>query len=51
MLKWGTLAESNEAAERLNGLVTKIVGSKTLYVLLVLASFMLLSGAFEKWGG
>lgn len=51
MLKWGTPAESNQAAERLNGLVAQIVGSRALYVLIVLASFILLSGAAEKWGG
>jgi len=51
MLKWGTLTESTQAAERINKLVSRIVGSKTLYLLVVLATFVLLSGANEKWGG
>jgi len=51
MLKWGTVAESNQAAERVNGFIARIAGSKTLYLLVVLASFVLLSGAGEKWGG
>lgn len=51
MLKWGTLEESNQAAERLNGLVTRVMGSKTLYLLIVLAAFVLVSGALDKWAG
>jgi hypothetical protein len=51
MLKWGTLEESNRAAERLNGLVTQVMGSKTLYLLIVLAAFVLLTGAGSKWTG
>ncbi len=51
MLKWGTVAESNQAAERMNGFLAKIVGSKALYLLVVLASFVLLSGAGDKFGG
>jgi hypothetical protein len=51
MLKWGTLEESQQAAERLNGIMTKVMGSKTLYMLMVLAAFLLLSGASEKWAG
>jgi len=51
MLKWGTLEESNRAAERLNKLVARVVGSKALYLLIVLAAFVLLTGAANKWGG
>ena len=50
MLKWGTIAESNQAAERMNGFLSRIVGGKALYLLVVLASFVLLSGAGDKWG-
>jgi len=51
MLKWGTPAESTQAAERLNKLAARIVSSKALYLLAVLAAFALLSGAADKWGG
>ncbi len=51
MLKWGTPAESNQAAERMNGIVSRVMGSKALYMLMALAAFVLLSGASEKWTG
>ena len=51
MLKWGTPAEADRAAERLNKVMTQVTGSKTLYMLMVLAAFLLLSGAAEKWAG
>lgn len=51
MLKWGTPTESKQAAERLNQLMIRVVGSRALYLLLVLAAFMLLSGAGDKWTG
>ncbi len=51
MLKWGTPQEAQRAAERLNGIVAKVMGSKALYMLVVLAAFLLLSGANEKWAG
>lgn len=51
MLKWGTLTESKQAAERLNRVASRIAGSRALYLLLVLAAFVLLSGAAEKWTG
>ena len=51
MLKWGTPMESKQAAERLNKAVSQITGSRALYLLLVLAAFVLLSGALDKWTG
>lgn len=50
MLKWSTIAESNQAAARVNGFIAKFVESKALYLLAVLVSFVLLSGAGDKWG-
>lgn len=50
MVKWGIIAESNQAAERVNGFIARIVGSRALYALIVLASFVLLTGAGDKWG-
>ena len=50
MLKWSAIGESNHAAARVNGLIAKAVGSKTLYLLAVLASLVLLVGAGDKWG-
>ncbi len=51
MLKWGNPTESKQAAERLNSLMTQVMGSRALYLLLVLAAFVMLSGAAEKWTG
>ena len=51
MLKWSTVAESSQAAERVSGLIARVAGIKALYLLVVLASFVLLSGANDKWGG
>jgi len=50
MTKWGTVAESKHAVEQVNSLFARIVGSRTLYTLIVLASFVLLTGAGDKWG-
>ena len=51
MLKWGNPTESKQAAERLNRAVSQIAGSRALYLLLVLAAFVMLSGSFDKWTG
>jgi hypothetical protein len=51
MLKWGNPTESKQAAERLNKVVSQVAGSRALYLLLVLAAFVLLSGAVDKWTG
>lgn len=50
MFKWGTVEESKQAAERMNGFIARIAGNKALYLLAVLVSFVLLSGAGDKWG-
>lgn len=51
MLKFGTVEESMEGAERLNKLFAKIAESKVIYVLVALAAFVLVGGALDKFTG
>lgn len=46
-MKWGTYNE--QAAERLNGLLAKVAGSKVLFVLMALASLILIVSASSKF--
>lgn len=47
-MKWGEY--SDKPAEKVTKFFSKIFGAKGLYILLVLAAFVLLSGADSKWG-
>jgi hypothetical protein len=51
MLKWESAGEAEKAQQRMNSLLVKVGNSRVLYVLLVLAAFILLSGASDKWTG
>ena len=48
-MKWG--GHSNKAAEKLTEVIGKIFGAKGLSILLTIATFALLVGAVNKWGG
>ena len=47
-MKWGN--HSEKAVERVERVVANLFSTKGLYLLLALATFLLLSGASEKWG-
>lgn len=47
-MKWGEYSEN--AADRVTNFALKIFGSRGLYILLVLAALVILSGAGDKWG-
>lgn len=47
-MKWGKY--SSKVENRVTGLLSKVIGTKGLYILLVLAALVLLSGANDKWG-
>ncbi len=47
-MKWGKYSE--EATERVEKFVGRLFSAKGLYLLLALATFLLLSGAHDKWG-
>jgi len=51
MLKWENPVEAERAQERLNKVVARVSGSRVLYILMILAAFVLLSGATDKWQG
>lgn len=51
MLKWENPVEAEQAQERLNKAFSRISTSRVLYVLMILAAFVLLSGAGDKWTG
>ena len=51
MLKWGTAQEMQQGQERMNKLFAKVVSSKVVYTLALLAAFALMSGAANKWTG
>jgi len=48
-MKWGEYSE--KAADRVTNFALKIFGSRGLYILLVLAALVILSGAGDKWAG
>jgi len=47
-MKWGKVSE--KAVERVERFALRVFGAKGLYILLVLAALILLSGAHDKWG-
>jgi len=51
MLKFGTSQETMQGAERMNKLAAKLLSNKAIYALMMLAAFVLLSGANEKFTG
>ncbi len=51
MLKWESGAEVKQAQERMNRFFARINSSRVLYVLMMLAAFVVLSGAADKWTG
>ena len=51
MMKFGTTEETMQGAERLNTVFAKVLSSKSLYAIVTLAAFALLSGAANKFTG
>jgi len=51
MLKFGTTEETVQGAERMNQVFAKVISNKAVYALVMLAAFVLLSGAHEKFTG
>jgi hypothetical protein len=51
MLKWENPVEAERARERLNQVFARVSGSRVLYILMILAAFVMLAGASDKWGG
>ena len=51
MLKWESRGEVEQAQERMNQFFARINSSRVLYVLMMLAAFVILSGAGDKWTG
>ena len=51
MLKWENGVNIEQAQERLNKVFAQISSSRVLYVLMMLAAFVILSGASDKWRG
>ncbi len=51
MFKWGNMHEVQQGQERMNKLFAKLVSSKVIYTLALLAAFALMSGAANKWTG
>ncbi len=47
-MKWG--GYNDKAAEKVTKFVSNLIGARGLYILLVLAMFILLSGAGHKFG-
>ena len=47
-MKWEIHA--SKAENKVTKLLNKVVGTRGLYILLVLAALVLLSGASDKWG-
>ena len=47
-MKWGNYSE--KATERVERFAARVFSTKGLYVLLALATFLLLSSASQKWG-
>lgn len=47
-MKWGK--HSEKATERVERFVARVLSTKGLYVLLALATLLLLSSANDKWG-
>jgi hypothetical protein len=47
-MKWGN--HSEKAVERVEQFAARLFSAKGLYLLLVLATFLLLSSAGDKWG-
>jgi len=47
-MKWGI--RTNKAESKVTKLLNKVVSTRGLYILLVLAALVLLSGASDKWG-
>lgn len=50
-MKWGTMQDNQRAAERVNGFFARMMANKAIYALLMLAVFLLMSGAGKKWTG
>lgn len=50
-MKWGTMQDNEHAAQQVNGFFTRVIGSKAVYALAMLAAFLLMSGAGHKWTG
>lgn len=51
MLKFGTTEETTQGAERMNKALARVISSKGLYAVALLAAFTILSGAFSKFTG
>jgi len=51
MLKWESGVNIEQAQERMNQFFARISTSRVLYVLMMLAAFVILSGAGDKWKG
>lgn len=48
-MKWGTISDNERAAKRVNSLFARIVSNRAFYMLVVLGTIALLSGAGSKW--
>lgn len=48
-MKWQ--GYNNKAAEKVNGLVAKVVSNRTGYILVTLAALIVVAAASNKWGG
>ncbi len=51
MLKWNAGSEASQIQSNINSFVVKASGSKVIYLLLVLTSFVAMAVAGNKWGG
>lgn len=51
MYKFGTSEETMQGAERMNKAFAKVISSKAVYAIAMLAAFALLSGAANKFTG